>query len=275
MPKRDLYRILGVSTQAATGEIKRAYRQIAFAVHPDVGERPDLERFREVHEAYETLINPDRRHSYDVEMSIRRRPLSAEPLRPKAPITVLGDFLTVRPSIEEVLDHIEQNSFGYRQKSGGRQRRLGVEAILDAEEARFGCRVVFDVPCFVRCRSCGGTSEWWGLCPNCYGRGIVESARELMLQIPPGARGGETFEVDLGDAGIANLLLEVRVIVEICDLRADCSLGIEDDSGAMRSHRGACTASGRRTCSLESQLAQLRAARIRLAFAPSRTEGGG
>lgn len=45
MPKRDLYRILGVSTQAAPGDIKRAYRQIAFAVHPDVGKRPDPDRF--------------------------------------------------------------------------------------------------------------------------------------------------------------------------------------------------------------------------------------
>jgi curved DNA-binding protein CbpA len=116
MPKPDLYGILGVSTRAAPGEIKRAYRRIAFAMHPDVGERPDPGRFREVHEAYEILSNPDRRRSYDVEISIRRRPLSAEPLRPKVPVTVLDDFLTVRPSIEEMLDHIAQNFFGYREK---------------------------------------------------------------------------------------------------------------------------------------------------------------
>jgi curved DNA-binding protein CbpA len=102
MPKRDLYRVLGVSTQAAPGEIKRAYRRIAFAVHPDVGERPDPERFREVHDAYETLSDPDRRRSYDVEISIRRRPLSAEPLRRKIPVSIIDDFLTLRPSIDEL-----------------------------------------------------------------------------------------------------------------------------------------------------------------------------
>jgi molecular chaperone DnaJ len=213
MPKRDLYRTLGVSTQAAPGEIKRAYRRIAFAVHPDVGERPDPERFREIHEAYEILSDPDRRRTYDVEISIRRRPLSAEPLRTKAPETVVDDFFTVRPSIEEVLDHIRENFFGYREKSGGRRRRLGVDAILDAEEALFGCHVPLRVPCYVRCRRCGGAGEWWGLCPGCYGRGIVESMRELVLEIPPGAGHGETFEVDLSDVGIGNLLLEVRVIV--------------------------------------------------------------
>jgi DnaJ-class molecular chaperone len=159
------------------------------------------------------LSDPDRRRSYDVELSIRRRPLSAEPLRSKAPVTLLHDFLTLRPSIEQLLEHIGQNFVGYHEKSGGPRRRLGVEAILDAEEARFGCRVPFSVPCFVRCPSCGGTGEWWGLCPNCHGRGMVESARELILEIPPGARDGETFEVDLGDFRIGNLLLEVRIIV--------------------------------------------------------------
>jgi molecular chaperone DnaJ len=206
MPKRDLYRILGISTHAAPGEIKRAYRRIAFAAHPDVGERPDPERFREIHEAYEILSDPDRRRGYDVEVSIRRRPLSAERCEPSAGDGSLDDFLTVRPSLEEVLGHIGENFFGYREKSGGRQRRLE-EAILDDEEARFGCQVPLRVPCYVRCRRCGGTGQWWGPCPGCYGRGIVESTREPVLEIPPGARDGETFEVDLGDAGIGNLLI--------------------------------------------------------------------
>jgi molecular chaperone DnaJ len=213
MPKRDLYQILGVSTRAATGEIKRAYRRIAFNVHPDVGERPDPGRFREVHEAYEILSNPDRRRSYDVEVSVRRRPLAAEPLRSQAPVTIVDDFLTVRPSIEELLDHIGRNFFGYREKSGGRLRRFGVEAILDAEEARFGCRVPFTVPCLVMCSRCGGTGEWWGLCPGCYGRGIIESTRDVVLEIPPGAQDGERLEFGLGNIGIDNLVLDVRIIV--------------------------------------------------------------
>jgi len=213
MPKRDLYRILGVTTQAAPGEIKRAYRRIAFGAHPDVGARPDPERFREAHEAYEVLSDPARRRIYDIELSSPRRPSSAEPLRAQSPMTMVDDFLTIRPSIEEVLDQISQNFFGNRQKSGGQLRRLGVEAILDADEARFGCRVPFILPSYISCQTCDGTGEWWGLCPGCYGRGVVESEREVVLAIPPGARDGAVLEVDLRQAGIGNLLLEVRVIV--------------------------------------------------------------
>jgi curved DNA-binding protein CbpA len=84
--------VLGVSTQAAPGEIKRAYRRLAFTVHPDVGDRSDPERLHEVHEAYEILGNPDRRRSYDVENSIRRRPVSAMPLRPRPQVTVVNDL---------------------------------------------------------------------------------------------------------------------------------------------------------------------------------------
>jgi len=213
MPKRDLYRILGVSNQAAPGEIKRAYRRIAFSAHPDVGPRPDPERFCEAREAYEVLKDPARRRSYDVAVARARRPISAEPLRAQAPTTIVDGFLTGRPSIEELLDQVARNFFGYWEKSSGRLRRLGVEAMLDAEEARFGCRVPFELPSYVRCSRCEGTGGWWGICLGCYGRGLVEGTHELMLEIPPETRDGDRFEVNLRYIGIVNLLLDVRVVV--------------------------------------------------------------
>jgi hypothetical protein len=213
MPRRDLYGILGVPTRAAPGEIKRAYRRIAFEYHPDVGKRPDPERFREAHEAYEILTDPNQRRSYDIKLGSRRQALSAEPLRSRAPVTIIDDFLTLRPSIDELLDHIELNFFGYPRKSGGPCHRLGVEAVLEADEARFGCRVPFNLPAFVTCPSYGGVGEWLGICPVCYGQGIVESRRQIVLEIPPGSRDGSRYEVDLGNLGISNLLLDVRVVV--------------------------------------------------------------
>lgn len=213
MPKRNLYRTLGIPTQAAPGEIRRAYRRIAFSAHPDVGAHPDADRFREAHEAYAVLSDPARRRSYDIEIAKPRRPVSAEPLRAQAPVTIIDDFLTMPPSIKELLDQIAQNFFGFREKSGGRLRRLVAEAVLDAQEARFGCRVPFRLPAYPSCETCGGTDDWWGICPGCYGRGVVEPGRELVLEILPGARDGDTFEVNLDAIGISNLMLEVRVIV--------------------------------------------------------------
>jgi DnaJ-class molecular chaperone len=186
---------------APPGEVKRAYRRLAFVMHPDAGQRPDADRFR------------DRRRSYDVEIAIPRRPLSAEPLRTHAPMTILDDFLTIRPSVEELLDQIGRNFFGYQEKSGGPLRRLSAELILSDEEARFGCRVPFRVPSYASCPSCRGAHDWLGACPDCHGRGMIETLRELALEIPPAAKDGETFEADLAEFGINNLRLEVRIVV--------------------------------------------------------------
>jgi len=64
--EKDYYAILVIPRDATPGEIKRAYRKLAKRYHPDVNNSPDAaERFRELTEAYDTLVDPDRRRRYD------------------------------------------------------------------------------------------------------------------------------------------------------------------------------------------------------------------
>src|SRR5436853_4370554 len=63
---RDYYELLGVGRDASETEIKRAFRQLARELHPDVSQAPDAdERFREVAEAYEVLSKSGTRELYD------------------------------------------------------------------------------------------------------------------------------------------------------------------------------------------------------------------
>src|SRR6185437_13470417 len=64
---RDPYEVLGVAREASAQQIKKAFRQLARELHPDVNAHdPDAEeKFKEAAEAYEILSDEDRRATYD------------------------------------------------------------------------------------------------------------------------------------------------------------------------------------------------------------------
>ena len=64
----DLYIVLGVAQGATETEIKRAYRRLARRYHPDInpGDQTAAARFRQILEAYETLVDPARRSRYAI-----------------------------------------------------------------------------------------------------------------------------------------------------------------------------------------------------------------
>ena len=92
----DFYAVLGIPTDADPGTIRSAYRILARRYHPDTGPGSSADKFHEIAEAYETLIDPARRQVYNRSLQVTRPPAilveptmaRPEPIRQENPYIV-------------------------------------------------------------------------------------------------------------------------------------------------------------------------------------------
>lgn len=63
----DYYKVLGVSKDASTEDIKKAYRKLALKYHPDRNPNNKVaeEKFKKISEAYAVLSDSEKRQNYD------------------------------------------------------------------------------------------------------------------------------------------------------------------------------------------------------------------
>ena len=70
----DFYKLLNVSRNATSGEIKKSFRKLALLYHPDTngGDRLKTEKYKEIFKAYETLSEDSSRQHYDQMQGLSR-----------------------------------------------------------------------------------------------------------------------------------------------------------------------------------------------------------
>lgn len=183
--KRDYYEVLGVEKGASEDEIKKAYRKLAKANHPDLhpGDKECEERFKEVNEAYEVLSDPDKRAKYDQFGHAAFDPSAGGP--GGAGFGGFGGFGDIfGGGFGDIFGDIFGGGFGggQQQRSGPRRgENLRVRLNITFEEAAFGCEKEINVGRVEQCPDCKGTGCAPGttpeVCPDCKGTGSVRTTQ--------------------------------------------------------------------------------------------------
>ena len=246
---RDPYEVLGIPRDASEQQIKKSFRQLARALHPDVNAHdPDAEeKFKEAAEAYEILSDDERRTTYDR--------YGHDGLRSGGYAPNFDGF----GSIGDLFNAFFGAGAGQAGPASGGDVAARVE--IDLLEAAQGAQVevAFDVierceHCngngaepgtpIETCERCGGAGQLQAIastpfgrmvrtmvcdvchgdgrvptqpCRECRGRGRVTSRRRLTVDVPAGIADGQRIRVagqgHAGEAGAPDGDLYVFVTV--------------------------------------------------------------
>ena len=179
----DYYEILGVSKDASKDEIKSAFRRKARTLHPDVNKAPDAEeKFKELGKAYETLMDDNKRATYDRYGEDGLKNAGFDTNGPFA-----GGFGDLNDIFNSFFGGMGGFGFGGRPDPNapveGDDLRLDIE--IDFEQAVFGCEKEIKFDHLELCPSCGGTGAEKGskpeTCPTCHGTGQVQQVMRTPL----------------------------------------------------------------------------------------------
>ncbi|MDD3236895.1 MAG: molecular chaperone DnaJ [Candidatus Gastranaerophilales bacterium] len=177
------YEILGVTENAGKDEIKSAFRKKARQLHPDVNKEPDAEeKFKELGKAYETLMDDDKRATYD---------RYGEDGLSSAGYSSQGPFDYGFGGLNDIFESFFGGGFGGFQErqadpnapQQGADLRLDIE--LDFEEAVFGTEKEIKITHLEPCASCNGSGAKAGskptTCKTCGGTGRVQQVTQTIL----------------------------------------------------------------------------------------------
>lgn len=178
----DFYVTLGVPRDASDDDIKKAYRSLAMANHPDRnnGSREAEEKFKEITEAYDVLRDSSKRAMYDRygEAGLRSASAGYHHVDLSEALNIFMRDLGGMAGFGDL--------FGAQQRGGGAGARKGsdirITMPLSLAEIETGIERAVTVRLLSTCDRCGGSGAEEGTsaarCTTCVGTGEVRRAQK-------------------------------------------------------------------------------------------------
>ena len=240
--KRDYYEVLSVSRDADEAELKSCYRKLALAFHPD--RNPDdpvaEEKFKEASEAYAVLSDPAKRQRYN---QFGFAGVAGAASGAGADFGDLGGFADVFNDLfGDIFGGGGRG--GRRAGRGQRGADLRYNLEIDLNKVLSGYEATLEIPKMRSCEECSGSGARTGTspkqcegcggagqvmfqqgffrvnrpcdecggmgetipnpCPDCRGRGRLESQQTIQVKVPAGVEDGSRLRLTgEGEAGIS------------------------------------------------------------------------
>src|SRR5579875_1357691 len=211
MEYKDYYKVLGVSKEASTDDVKKAFRKLARKYHPDVnpGDKKAEEKFKEINEAYEVLSDPEKRKKYDTlgpnwqeqfGPQFNRRTYTRTYRTSPLDFDTNSGFSDFFEALFGRTATSGMSGMGGMRGQEGFRKRVGdnieqpVEVTL--QEAYMGGSRTFNIQSTEVCPICRGTGEVsTRACSNCGGQGTIVNTKRLQVKIPAGVDTGSKIRV--------------------------------------------------------------------------------
>lgn len=245
--KRDYYEVLGVQRDASEEDVKKAYRKLAFKLHPDrnPGNQEAEAGFKEAAEAYEVLGTADTRARYD---QFGHAGLEG---------SGFSGFSNLNDIFAAFSDMFAGFGFGGVQKQAGPEAGQSLQVALEMtlEEVRTGVKRTITIKRGETCLMCKGTGAEPGtkpeMCRLCHGHGqVIQSQGFFSVRRPcPECHGsGKTIRKRCRDCDGHGL---VRKSV---DIAVNIPPGIEDGAQLRIAGEGEASPEGGRRGHLYCQI---------------------
>ena len=190
--KNNYYDILGVMPDSELSEIKSSYRKLARKYHPDVNPN-EIERFKEINEAYTTLSNEKKRMQYDMLFGFYKKGKTENKEKDTLNSEQKDEEIKKEGTAEKQNTKKEKMFFDdfFATKQETPQKIKGsdiyTEISITIPEAKNGTSKVVNIVHTEFCTRCRGRKFINGsVCPVCGGAGEVSHNKKITVKIPAG-----------------------------------------------------------------------------------------